>query len=886
MPLLARLSSLWRNLFHKARKEQELTEEIDAYLEMLVEQKIEDGLDPADARRAALIELGGKEQVKESIRGVRMGYHLETFMQDLRYSVRNLRKHALLSMAVIATLVLGIGVSTGVFSKYNSEYLRAHVDNDPGSFMRVYTAYTDDPKRPGYSGGMTLEDYQAFRDRAKSLREFAAYVDLRGVRFGKDDLGDVRILLVTSNFFSVYDLERPLMGRLLQPEDYTAVNPVVVLSERLWRNRFAADPQILGKAMYFNGQPVTVVGVTPNFPGMINGAGAWLPYTLEIYLKAGDDLLRPGEAAWMNVTGRLNTGFSRQDAAAELRFLAGQQDRLHPGRTTKLTVTDGSWFEDPDDRDSNRLLFAVLLGALLIFVLVACLNVATLLLARAASRRQEIAVRLALGAGKMRLVRMLLAETFLLASVAAFLSLYLTRHMPGILDYWETGRNGDHGPDFSQAPDWRVFAYLALVTILAATVAGLAPALQSLKVNFSEMLKGRQSNLGGARGPQLYGLLIGAQVALSFCLLYLAILFVSVAQKATSFEPGFETRQVISTGLYIQSKDLGNHPRNWESLHRALAARLEEMAGVESVAHSKPSQFINVWTSRAEEQAIRQAATRLVSPNYFSALAIPIVSGRAIRENDPPCGKAVCSVVVSQRLAREFWPDENPLGRTLQDTEGHSFEVVGLARDISSLRLGMPDEPMIYQPLDLNGIVPPHPLVRFSGDGAALTRAITTVARELAPELHVVVGTIQSLRELSMEDLWRQARLVAFLCSIAVLLAVIGIYGVVAFAVSRRTKEMGIRLALGAEKKDIYRAVLGTSGRPVALGLLIGLVAAVTLFSTLTPLLGGKEFTVIVRDPVSYAITAILLAGAALSAMLIPARRATRIDPMMVLRDE
>src|SRR5262245_27589176 len=886
MPLLARLSSIWRNSFRKSRQDQELTEEIDAYLEMLIEQKINAGLDPAEARRAALIELGGKEQVKESIRGVRMGYHLETFMQDLRYSVRNLRKHALLSMAVIATLVLGIGVSTGVFSKYNSEYLRAHVDNDPGSFMRVYTAYTDDPKRPGYSGGMTLEDYQAFRDRAKSLREFAAYVDLRGVRFGKDDLGDVRILLVTSNFFSVYDLERPLMGRLLQQEDYTAVNPVVVLSERLWRNRFGADPPILGKAMYFNGQPVTVVGATPIFPGMINGAAAWLPYALEIYLKAGDDLLRPGEAAWMNVTGRLNTGFSRQDAASELRFLAGQQDRLHPGRTTTLTITDGSWFEDPDDRDSNRLLFAVLMGTLMIFVLVVCMNVATLLLARGAARRQEIAVRLALGAEKMRLVRMLMTETFLLTLVAASLSLYLTRHMPGILDYWLTGRSGDPGPDFSQAPDWRVFAYLALVTVCAATVAGLAPALQSLNVNFSQMLKGRQRNLGGTGGPRLYGLLIGAQVALSFCLLYLATLFVSVSQKAASFEPGFETRRVISTGLYIQSKDIGNQPSNWDSLHHALAARLREMPGVESVAHSKPVQFTNVWTSRAGGQAMRQAAVSRVSANYFNTLGIPIVSGSAIRENDPPCGKAVCSVVVSQRLAREFWPDENPLGRTLRDGEGNSFEVVGLARDISSLRLGMPDDPMIYQRLDLSGIVPPHPLVRFSGDGAALTRSITAAARELAPELDIHVGTIQLFREQSMEGLWRQARLVSFLCSIAVFLAVIGIYGVVAFAVSRRTKEMGIRTALGAQKKDIYRAVIGTCGRPVALGLLIGLVVAVALFSTLTPLLGGNEFTVIVRDPISYAMTALLLVGAALSAMLIPARRATRVDPMMVLRDE
>jgi ABC-type antimicrobial peptide transport system permease subunit len=246
----------------------------------------------------------------------------------------------------------------------------------------------------------------------------------------------------------------------------------------------------------------------------------------------------------------------------------------------------------------------------------------------------------------------------------------------------------------------------------------------------------------------------------------------------------------------------------------------------------------------------------------------------------------MCAVVVSQRLAREFWPGGNPLGQTLRNSEGNSFEVVGVAHDISSARIGGPDEPTIYRPLSLNNNYPPHPIVLFSGDGASLARAITAAARELAPELVVRVRTIEARREELTEDIWRQTRLVVVLCAMAVILAVIGIYGVVAFAVSRRTKEMGIRIALGANSKDIYRAVLGASGRSIAIGLLVGLAISIATWLAVAPLLREVSFAVNVLDPVIYGMTAILLAGVALSAMLGPARRATRVDPMMALRDE
>jgi predicted permease len=887
MPLLPELSSLWRNLFRRDQLEQDLNEEVRAYLELLVEEKIKEGLKPEEARRAALIELGGVEQVKERVREIRIGHHLEILWQDLLYSVRSLRRHALLSIVVIVTLTFGIGISTGVFTYYNAEFLRAHVDKDFDSFVRVYSAYTKDPTRPGRPGEATLEDYLAFRDRAKSLGNLAAYADFYAP-LGADDPVEVRTLLVTSNFFSLYDLEQPLMGRLLEPEDCQAANPVVVLSEQLWRNRFASDPQIVGKVVHFNGQPVTVVGVTPNFAGMVNNARAWFPYTLETYLKHGDNLMKPGEAAWLRVAGRLSPGFSHRDATTELRLLASYQDRLHPGRTTTLTVTDGSYIQEPGAGDGIMLVFAVILGALIIFVLIVCVNVTTLLLARAAARRQEIAVRLALGAGRMRLVRMLLTETFLLAGLAGLPSFYLAYHIPGILDRLLSNQQSDiSGTWYSLAPDWRVFGYLALVTILAGTMAGLQPALQSLKVNLSEMLKGRPGLPGGGRGSWLYGLLIGAQVALSFFLLYGAGLFVGTAQKAASFEPGFETRQVLWTDLFMQSNAPGQ--RNWGAFHRALTERLAALPGVQSVTYSNrfPFEDTRMTEVQVPGQSMRRVAINWVSSNYFTTLAVPIVSGRAIEEDDPPCVKAACSVVVSQQLAREFWPDDSPLGKTLRDPEGNSLEVVGVARDISSTRLGGLDDPMIYQPLNLNGAHPANPFVRFSGDGAALARAVRIIIRDLAPEISIFRAvTIQGFREELMADLGRQTQLIVFLCAMAVILAVIGIYGVVAFAVSQRTREMGIRLALGAQKKDIYRAVLGSSGRPVAVGLLIGLALTVAAFSTLSPLLRDVRFTVNVHNPLDYAMTAVVLAGVAFAAMLVPARRATLLDPAVTVRDE
>ncbi len=881
-------------------REIEIIDELAQHLDDRYAELLAGGATEEEACHKALAELSDAQLLAQELKRVEEQVELEPVVlgagrmnmiadlwQDLRYAVLGIRTQALLSTVVIATLALGIGISSGAFAFCNAQLLRPPLSKDFDSYVLVYSGYSKDPARPSRPGATTLEDYVAFRDRAKSLHSLAGWAWF-SMLLGEEDKAEVRGSLVTPGFFSLFDVERPVIGRVLRDEDFSAASPVVVLSETLWRSRFVSDPQIVGKILHFNGQPVTAVGVVPAFGGMADGARVWFPYTLESYLKTGDNLRRPDEAAWLEVAGRLNKGFSHEDAAAELRLVAAQQDTLHPGRTTTLTVTDGSIIQDPQVRSVIVLALAVIFGVLVIFVMVVCVNVTTLLLSRAAARRHEIAVRLALGAGRARLVRMLLTESLLLAALAGVASVYLAYYIPGVLDYWlvSTGGGegrGQYGVWWSPPPDWRVFGYMTLVTILAGTMAGLTPALQSMKVNLSETLKGVKSSTGGARSRRVYGLLIGAQVGLSFFLLCAAGFFVRSYMKAASLGSGFETRQIIWTRLTMPPAQ-GASQQTWSVINRALDERFAALPGVQSVAHSNFS-FQGKWMTevQASGQRLRPVDLAWVSPSYFSSMGIPIVSGRAIRQDDLHGGRERRSAVVSWQFAREFWPNQNALGQTLRDSEGNSFDVVGVAGDVSILRLGGKVEPMLYLPWSPNG--PANLFVRASSDGGLTANVVASTIRDIAPELMVTAGTAQSLRERQMDAFRRATQVIAFLGVMSVVLAVIGIYGVVAFSVRQRSKEIGVRIALGAGKKDIYRAVLASSGRPVIIGLLLGLCITAPTVLTVAPSLSELK-NMNVGDPITYLVTAALLGGVALAAMVIPARRATHVDPIDVLRFE
>jgi predicted permease len=613
---------------------------------------------------------------------------------------------------------------------------------------------------------------------------------------------------------------------------------------------------------------------------------AWLPYTLQSYLKLGDDLIaEPSTWIWEQIEGRLNPGFSRQDAAAELTFLNSQQDRLHPGRNSAIIVTDGSMFQRPDLRNRIFWVIFLIMGTLTMIVVIACVNVTTLLLARANARQQEIAVRLAFGAGKLRLIRMLLAETLLLAAIAGVASVYFAYLIPDILNRWLVVTPFD----WALTPDWRVFGYLAALTLLAGTLASLAPALQSLKVNLSDSLKGRQSLFGAAGRGWLRGLLIGTQVAVSLVLLVGAVLFVRAHQRVVAADFGFETRQTLAAEQKINGEiKVG---QSWSTHHRDLAERVAAMPGVQSVAYARrlPSGW-EMMDVQSADKAVRQTSWNAVSPGFFATLGIPIVRGRALQETDPPCVKGSCSVsvVVSEALAREFWPGDNPLGKILRTPWGGIIEVVGVARDTSTMRVGQADGPLIYLPWDAND--GPHSLLaRFTGDGAPLAQAITSVIRSMVRELSVDTRTIQARIEAGGEGIWKLELLIKILAAIAIALAIIGIYGLVSFAVRQRTREIGVRIALGARSQDIFRAVLASNVRPIAAGLLVGLLlsfAAATLLARVTQSSRDMLFTANAHDFLAYGVAMALLTAVTFIAMLGPARQAMKVHPMVALRDK
>jgi predicted permease len=876
-------------------REAEIIEELVQHLEDRYAELLAGGANAEQAFHAVVAELSHSELLQQELRrdehfvpeppvlgasGRRIMFG--DLWLDLRYAVRSLRKHALLSSAVFVTLTLGIGLNTAVFTLINADVLRPPVGKDPDSFLRVHAAYTRDPAHPGFPQKLTLQDFLAFRDNARSC-------DLAGsaqfnAQIGEDDRANVRGWLVTCNFLSVYGVDRPILGRLLEPKDCSAANPVIILSEDLWRSDFGADPKIVGKVVHLADQPVTVIGVIAAPFGRNFGSKIWLPYTLAGYLKFEE--LEMADSPAVRVTGRLKPGFSRHDASAELGLIAGQQDSLHPGRKTTVTVTDGSWFEEPDHHGLALWLIPLMIGTLTLVTLIACANVITLLLSRGAARQQEIAVRLALGAGRMRLVRMLLTETLLLAGAAGLASLYLAYRLPTLVYVFINGRPAE----YALAPDWRVFSYVAGVTLLAGGLSGLTPALTSLKFDLSEALSGRQSLFGSAPGRgRLRDVLVGAQVAVGFVLLVAAGLFFRTYQQVANLDAGFETRQVLAAPMQMLLKDQVHARRSWSAFHRTLTQRVGALPGVQSVAYASALPFgvHERMEVRLAGEPAREVATNAVSPEFFATCSIPLVRGRALTRTDSADGASVSHVVVSQEMAREFWGTENPLGKTLRTPDGDLLEVVGVASDIRSQRMGVPDGPLIYRPWNPDSR-PYVPLVRFVGNSAPLSRAVAAACGEMIPGASVHTGTIQSWMDEPLDPLWTLEMLIGTLGSLALVLAVIGIYGVVAFAVSRRTKELGIRIALGAQKKDILRAVLGYGARPIVAGMLAGLSLALVVSPVVARVfqLARAPFTLDTRDPLPYTAAAVLLGLVALAAMLIPARRATKVDPMMSLRYE
>ena len=894
MSTIARMKSLWRNIFAKHRNDRELDAELRSYLDQLAEEKMRMGLTPEEARRAARIELGGLEQVKENVREVRAGAWLDSLLQDLRYGARMLRKNPGFTAVAVLTLALGIGANTSIFSIVNALLFQPLPVHAPSELVDIYTTTAGD--LINYAP-MSYPDYKNFRAQSSTLTGLAAFAPDFVALEHQDDSEMVGVEEASENYFDVLGV-KPFLGRTFDAlQDETAGYPVAVLSYSTWQRRFGADPRIVGRTLVANGSVLTIIGVAPeNFHGMLRGLAPalWVPLSMNSPLHLANPMDDRG-SQWLFVTGRMKPSVSVQQTQVELNTIADQLTREYPNTNKGRTVGVLAASKVKTFPDADEALFAtsyVLLAFVALVLLIACANIAGMLLARASTRRREIALRLTLGARQFRLVRQLLTESLLLASFGGTFGLFLTALLNKVLTRLLQDIHLPLPVEFGLGlrVDVRVFAFTLGVVTVATLLFGLIPAWKTSRVVLNSALKEDSGTLSGGRAKhRMLGALVVGQVAISLLLLICAGLTFRTLLNAFRADPGFSSSGVATTSIYPSLA--GYDKQKSEAFYHQLTDRIRVLPGVESVALADRLPLtllmqIDTCAPQGRDSGPNEHWEPVdragVGPGYFPTMRIPILAGREFADTDTP--KSPHVVVVNQTLAKEFWPGKDPIGQSLRfKAEDTYSEVVGVVRDGKYRLLGESPRPFIYRPAQQTESPDMILLVRASGDPRPVYSAIRDEARQI--DVKIPVMKFESLEEkTSIALLPSRACAIVFglLGSIGLILASVGLYGVISYTASQRTHEIGIRMALGAEPFEVLRLVLGEGLSLTFIGVIIGLAGAVAVTRVLSLVLYGVS----ARDPLTFTAVVILLMVVTLAACWIPARRAMRVDPMIALRHE
>jgi predicted permease len=812
--------------------------------------------------------------------------------QDLLYTIRSARRAPLLSIVAVVALSLGIGLNAGVFTLLNALFLTPPTQKDPASFVQIYPRYEGWFTGAGQFSSFTTEDYDALRTQSTALEESAAWRQTGAIL--EQGRRGVPVVLVTSNYFHVFGIDRPLQGRFFTPRECergTAAQ-VAVLSEPFWKSQFGANPNIVGAMIHLNGLPFTVVGIVPSGGSNFLPAGVYAPYTVEpIIDHTVTSLLTNPDAPWLSIAGRLRRGYSRADTAAELTTILRQQDRAYMerqvtsfNRKTSIILTNGSFIQTPAFHDAVVALMMLILGPLSLVLLLACSNVTMLFLSRAVVRRGEIAVRLALGVGKARLLRMLLLESLLTALTAGLASVALAYRVPQMI--MNVINPNQSGLVPFMHPDWHVFTYLAVLVGAATLASSLAPMHAAWKLDLVTALKGREST--ATMHSRITGGLIVAQIAMSFVLLTAAVLFARMPGMVTAMDPGFETRHTLAVRLEIDRS--AQNASAALSFYRAVEERIRAIPGVQSLAYESLEPFRQTPPSEIrlpqhEKGQGRPATVDSVSTDFFSTFGIPMRAGRSFVSSDLGSATASSPAVVSQAFAKQFWPGTNPIGKVVITPDDKRHSVVGVAANTRSELFGILDGPRLYtlrDPAALDGQL----YVRFTGGADTMETAVLNAVKSLDKTQVQRPQTIWESLESEADNIRSLAHIVAVMASIAVLLAVTGVYGVLSFAVSQRTRELGIRMVMGANRLSILRSVLMRGGRQIAIGLACGVGLAEPAALALGRFTKNSPFPFRSFDVSLFGIAAVLLVVVSLAAMYLPAFRATQVDPMKALRTE
>jgi predicted permease len=873
--LVNRARAILRYFFDRAALEREMDEEYRSHILHRADDLERRGLPRDAAERAARVEFGGVETQKEAARDARALYPWEELRANVAFAVRGVGHHPLQSLVVATTLTLGIGISAVVFSVMSALSFRARVDRDAATFTQILVSYRTDTTAPSFPGAAPVGDYLAYARTIRSLSSIAGWqhVQLSLSAGARPTPG----ALVTCSFFDVYGPIRPIAGRMLQRDDCESRAPLVVIGNDLWRTAFGADPAAVGRVLRINGQTIRIVGVAPPFSSAQIDDQLWLPYTLRESLHLGPNDPASPNAIRLFIDGRLARGATRGDVASEARVLAAQQDRLTAGRHSAVFVTDGSLIAKPGNGLVVTGILAMVFVGLACLALVACASVVSILLAIAHGRRTEMALRMALGAGAPRLAIMLGTESLLLATVAGAIASALTYRLPRVLMEWIIQRP----VNFSLAPDWHVFAFLLVTTIGAALVAANAPIRFALGLDLNSALRGVPDRPRNRvrRGNVLMSAEIGGAAAL----LVATIALTRLPTRIANSPPQFDARHVLAMNLRAPDPATGG----WRSFHDDVARTLATESGVRGIAFATAEpvgdEATGITDVKAAENVHRAIPSIEVSPGYFDVFGIRLERGRSFTLGDADCA-AVCPVIISREAARELWGSTDPLGRRLIVDATHALVIVGIVADASSKIAEPAQALMMYTPWRPNARLY-QPFVKVEDAGSGVVRRVSALVSERFAGAVAAPRTVDEELTLMTDAFQRIGEVVGLMAAITAILAIVGVYGVVALAARRRLKEMGVRLALGARRMDVYRAMVAPNTRPVMVGLAVGAVFTTVLALESDRLLAAV-FPVRIVDPIAFLLAVLGLAASVLIAMLVPARRATSVDPAVVLRQE
>jgi predicted permease len=880
--------------FGSEQREQDFAAEMESHLHMHIEDNVRSGMTPEQARRNAILKLGGLEQTKQAYRERQGLPWIETLWQDIRFGLRMICKSPGFTSVAVLTLALGIGANTTIFTLIDALYLKPLAVSHPEQLVRIYA------KGPSghYGAGFSYSEFRLLRDHSLSFAALSAETQIAQLHLVTDnDSEEIRGTFVSANYFTLLGIQ-PRLGRSFLPEEDTARgrDAVAVISDRIWKTHFNSDPTAVGREIHVNGIPIKVIGIAPpGFHGDLTGfpVEIWLPTMM---LGATGFACEDGSyecSLFDAVIGRLAPDQPATRAQAEASSLIIWSATNWPERPNRrqLVLTSAN-AGDPDVQADSVAQMHLLMSVTATLLLIVCANVAGLFLARGVTRRKEIAIRLSIGAKRFRIVKQLFTESLILASLGGALGLgfsFWAKHL--LSKFYATDSEGFHHL-YDLSFDWRVLAYSAAVALITGICFGLIPAIRASRQNLVTQLKEGASAEQHTGGWLRHGLVIG-QVALSMVLVVCAGLLTRSGlevQQGTNFDPAH------TVVLRLRPELIKYTPQQVESLVRRVDQRLSAVPDVQSVAFMEGGEgLVWNWQSGREVQVAlpgtSQEALRYglmvhkqdVGPNFFHTLRIPLLQGRAFGEQDSSRSPRVA--IVNEALAQRLWSVGAAVGHTAL-IDGQPFQLIGVCADIQPPSPIHAPEPHLYLAYWQSNAIREGDIrmaIRVARDPELVLPAIRRMIQSLDP--NVPIGEDMSMSE--QVDLEYTpvllARTITSYCGLLALgMSAMGLYSVLAFAVRIRTREIGIRMALGAIPKDVLRLVVGQGSRLALVGVAIGVAAALFLTRLLASLLFGVKTT----DPATYICVALLLLLVAFAACYLPARKATRVDPMQALRRE